>query len=127
MSTEPSTAPKKLLIVDDSKISRMRIHAHFSTNFPDWDIREAVSGDEALELIATFVPNFITMDVNMPGISGFEAVTRLQALNLGIRIVMFTANIQENSRQMATTLNVGFVAKPPTQASLMQAQTYLLG
>ena len=37
----------KLLIVDDSKVSRMRIRAFFSAQCPAWDIQEAGTGDEA--------------------------------------------------------------------------------
>ena len=49
------------------------IRGRFAVLQPDWEVIEAASGDEAVTLVATTKPDFITMDVNMPGISGFEA------------------------------------------------------
>lgn len=116
----------KLLIVDDSKVSRMRIRAFFATHCPAWHIEEAGSGDEALASSTSFLPDFVTMDVNMPGISGFEAAELLMERHPKIHIVMLTANIQDSSRRQAASLRLNFVAKPATEASLQQALAYLL-
>ncbi|MDE2417873.1 MAG: response regulator [Burkholderiales bacterium] len=116
----------KLLIVDDSKVSRMRIRAFFAGHCPAWEIEEAGSGDEAVALASTFRPNFVTMDVNMPGMSGFEAADLLLMHNAAVRVVMLTANIQESSKKLAAARHIGFVAKPPTEASLTQALVFLL-
>ena len=124
---EQVTAPGKLLIVDDSKVSRMRIRAFFAAHCPAWDIQEAGTGDEAIALASTFPPDYVTMDVNMPGMSGFEAADLLLLHNSAVRVVMLTANIQESSKKLAALRHIGFVAKPPTETSLSQALTFLLG
>jgi two-component system chemotaxis response regulator CheY len=124
--TQGTSTPGKLLIVDDSAVSRMRIRAYFTSNCPKWEVLEAKTGDEAVALGASFQPDYVTMDVNMPGISGFDAAQQLMASHPGIRIVMLTANIQDSSKRMASALNVGFVAKPPTEASLSQAHQFLV-
>ena len=117
--------PKRnLLIVDDSKVSRLRIQSYFATVCPHWEIREAGSGDEALVISETFQPDYVTMDVNMPGISGYEAAQKITAGNPKLRIVMLTANIQESSKQMASDLNLHFVAKPIVSASLEKVHQY---
>lgn len=126
MAQDMNTQGGKLLIVDDSKVSRMRIRAFFDNHCPSWLIQEAASGDEALQLCAEFVPDYVTMDVNMPGISGFEAAPRILEINPLARVVMLTANIQESSKQMAASLHLRFVAKPVTEASLQQALNYML-
>lgn len=123
---EQITAPGKLLIVDDSKVSRMRIRAFFVTHCPAWDIQEAETGDEAIALASTFQPDYVTMDVNMPGMSGFEAADLLVLHNPAVRLVMLTANIQESSKKLAAARHIGFVAKPPTEASMSQALAFLL-
>jgi CheY-like chemotaxis protein len=89
-------------------------------------IQEAGTGDEAISMSREFVPDFVTMDVNMPGMNGFEAAPQIIALSPGVRVVMLTANIQESSKQMAASLNLNFVAKPATEASLQQALDYML-
>ena len=116
----------KLMIVDDSKVSRMRIRAFFAAHCPQWSIQEAGSGDEAINMATSDAPDYITMDVNMPGMSGFETAQLMRVYNPKVRIVMLTANIQESSRQVAASLNLNFVAKPATETSLQQALNYLV-
>lgn len=126
MSQEEASLPRRLLIVDDSKVSRMRIRAFFASHCPQWSIQEASSGDEALTMAAEDRPDFVTMDVNMPGMSGFETAQLMLVRDPDIQVVMLTANIQESSRQVAASLRLNFVAKPATEASLQQALDYLL-
>lgn len=126
MSQDETSLVRKLLIVDDSKVSRMIIRTFLSKKCPSWVFQEAGSGDAALAMAAEFHPDFITMDVNMPGISGFEAAERLMASDPQVRIVVLSANIQESSQRMAESLRLSFVAKPATEASLQQALTHLL-
>jgi CheY-like chemotaxis protein len=125
MSLDALPQIPKLLIVDDSKVSRMRIRAFFAAHCPSWHIEEAGSGDEAMASSVGFQPDFVTMDVNMPGISGFETAELLMQRYPKVRVVMLTANIQESSRRQAESLRLKFVAKPATEASLQQALTYL--
>lgn len=126
MSKEAVSLQHKLLIVDDSKVSRMRIRAFFVAHCPQWLLQEAGTGDEALIMAAKDKPDFVTMDVNMPGMSGFETAQLMLARDPDIRIVMLTANIQESSRQVAASLRLNFVAKPVTEVSLQQALDHLL-
>ncbi|WP_371809260.1 response regulator transcription factor [Aquabacterium sp. A08] len=110
----------RLLVVDDSRVSRMIIKGKVASLRPDWEVFEATTGDEALALAPQLRPDFVTMDVNMPGISGFEAAERLRALLPEARIAMLTANIQESSRERAAGMGVKFVQKPVTEAAIQQ-------
>lgn len=127
MSQGEMLLDRKLLVVDDSRVSRMMIRTFFAKRCPSWSILEASSGDEAIGMAKEARPDFVTMDVNMPGINGFEAARQLLALDDQVRIVMLTANIQESSRTEAASLRLSFVAKPATEASLQQALNHLVG
>ncbi len=116
----------KLLIVDDSTVSRLMIRGRIASLQPDWDVIEAGSGDEAVAMVPTAKPDFITMDVNMPGITGFEAVEKIRLTDQRVKIVILTANIQSSSRDKAEQLAAKFVQKPVTQASMQQAIDYFL-
>jgi two-component system, chemotaxis family, chemotaxis protein CheY len=118
MTTKPAPT---LLIVDDSRMSRMLIRAIVADCRPDWILLEAGSGDEALQMIKAQVPDFVSMDVNMPGISGFEAAGRIRLQYPEIRIAMCTANIQESTREAAAKVGLHFVAKPITPQSMASA------
>ena len=116
----------KVLIVDDSSVSRMMIKGRIVGLQPGWEIVEAATGEAAVSLVTADSPDFITMDVNMPGISGFEAVERIREINKTVKIALLTANIQESSREKAATLGVKFVQKPATLAAVQQAIDYFL-
>lgn len=118
---------KKLLIVDDSKVSRMLIRAHVKARFPDWEISEAVNGDEALLMVDKDTPDFCTMDINMPGILGTDAAELMLRKHPNIRVAIFSANIQESFQNRAANLGTIFVAKPITEKSIANALNYFTG
>lgn len=117
-----ATVTHSVLIVDDSRVSRMMIKARMLAVCPDWTYLEAASGDEALKMVAASAPDYLTMDMNMnmPGLTGFEAAEQIRAVAPSVRMVMLTANIQESSRVRAESMGLSFVQKPITDASIKQ-------
>ena len=115
---------KKLLIVDDSKVSRMLIRTHILAQRPEWIISEAVCGEEAIALVDNDLPDYCTMDINMPGISGTDAAELIQSNHPSIKIVIFSANIQETHQNRARALGSILVAKPVTEKSIGLAPDY---
>lgn len=113
-----------LLIVDDSRMSRMLIRAIIADSRPNWRIIEATNGDEAIKMADEQLPDFISMDVNMPGISGLEAAGRIRMRHPDARLVLCTANIQESTREAASRAGIHFVAKPITPKSVADAIAY---
>lgn len=114
-----------LMIVDDSRVSRMMIRARIQAVHPDWTFVEAASGDEAVDMVAQNPPDSLTMDMNMPGLNGFDAAEKVKALAPSVKMVMLTANIQESSRQRAEAMGMKFVQKPITDASIQQVLAFL--
>ena len=103
---------KLILVVDDSRVARMMTRAAIVKLHPDWDIIEAASGEDALTVIALDRPDFVLMDVNMPGIGGLETARQLRQRCPKARISLLTANIQEPIRHQAEEMGVGFMSKP---------------
>lgn len=93
---------------------------------PDWDVIEAATGDEAVAMVSTAQPDYITMDINMPGMNGFEAVEKIRQINQTVKIAILTANIQASSREKAAQLAVHFVQKPATLAAVQLAIDYFV-
>lgn len=119
MTQTPNPMPS-LLIVDDSRMSRMLIRAIVGQKRPDWTMIEAASGEEALLQVETCRPTFVSMDVNMPGMNGLEAAGRIRIRHPEIRIAICTANIQSSTEQESRKLNLFFIKKPVTEASITQ-------
>jgi two-component system, chemotaxis family, chemotaxis protein CheY len=112
---------KKLLIVDDSATSRQIIRNNVSRFRRDWSIFESDNGFDAIEMCEMIKPDCITMDVNMPNMSGLEAAEKILKVHPAIRIVLITANMQEPVRRRATELGMGFVEKPVTEEAVSRA------
>lgn len=120
-------SPKSVLIVDDSRVSRLLIRSLILAQFPHWTLTEAVSGDEALALAAARPFDYCTMDINMPGLQGTEATEQLLKMQPTVRVALFSANIQESQQIRATQLGAQFVAKPVTPKSVALALAYFQG
>ena len=69
--------PIKVLVVEDSPVVRDLI-SYILTTDPDIRvIAAAATGEKAIEAAARLKPDLITMDVNLPGIDGYEATRRI--------------------------------------------------
>lgn len=88
---------------------------------PEWQILEAASGEEGLSQSRENMPDYVTMDMNMPGMDGIEASEKIKQICPATKIVLLTANVQDSSRQKAQALSIAFVAKPITVACIQQA------
>ena len=111
---------KQVLIVDDSKVSRMLIKAMMAAHHSDWQFAEADSGDKALLHIASNPVDLVTMDVNMPGMNGLDAAEQIKAQRPQAFIAMMTANVQSSTRQRAEQIGVHFFGKPITEDIIAQ-------
>lgn len=118
MSTTPI---KSVLVVDDSRVARMLIRNIILSIHPHWIILEAGNGEEAIAQAAQETPNYITMDYNMPDMNGIEVAQRILQNTPKAVIALFTANIQENTRNQAEKTGVGFIGKPITETTIRQA------
>ncbi|MEI7796310.1 MAG: response regulator [Methylococcaceae bacterium] len=118
---------KTVLVVDDSRISRMFIRKHISVKHPDWILTEATTGEEAIEAIEREQPDYCTMDINMPGMLGTDAAKEILAKYPDIRLVIFSANVQETYQHQARALGSILISKPVTEASITLALDYFAG
>lgn len=110
---------KTVLLVDDSRVARMMTRKVIESQRPGWMVVEAATGEEALAALAAARPDFVVLDVNMPGIGGMETARRMRALAPGLPITLLTANIQDPVRHQAEELGVGFLNKPLHEDQLL--------
>lgn len=119
-----TTTSPLLLIVDDSRVARSLLRAQFGDLRPAWRMAEAASGDESLAIVLAASPNYVSMDVNMPGMNGLEAAGRIRLHHPQIRIALCTANIQEGTRASSEKAGIHFAAKPITAKSVADMVAY---
>jgi len=79
----------KLLLIDDEDDVRYSFKRIFSS--PDLVLETAASGEEGIEVIKTFKPDLVLMDVRMGGISGLETLRLIRENDAKLPIIMMTA------------------------------------
>lgn len=68
---------QQILVADDSADIRQIVARLVSTE--GWQVLEAASGVEAVQLARRHRPDLIIMDLNLPGMDGLEVVRQLRA------------------------------------------------
>ena len=116
---------KTILIVDDSRVSRMMIKAIVIDVCPEWNIIEAANGDDALaKSIDIRAIDIMILDFNMPGMDGLTLAAILKEKYPEAQLSLLTANIQDSIQRKADKLGVGFVKKPITQEKIQGIIAY---
>ena len=122
----PAAAPT-VLIVDDSRVSRLVARQYITTLHPGWNVVEAGTGEEALAKAPQVQPQLVLVDVNMPGMGGLACAEQLRALLPAAHISLLTANVQDATRQRASDIGVGFMEKPITPERIARLTALLAG
>jgi DNA-binding NarL/FixJ family response regulator len=92
----PTTGPTRVLLVDDQPLFRRAIGTLLNEQ-PDFSvIGEASNGQEALERARQLSPDVVVMDVEMPVMSGVEAVRLMREELPNTKIVMLTVSESED-------------------------------
>jgi signal transduction histidine kinase/CheY-like chemotaxis protein/HAMP domain-containing protein len=71
-----SAAPTRVLLVEDDAVQRERMRGWLEG--PQWTVREAANGREALDRLKEGKPDVILLDLMMPEMDGFAVVAALQ-------------------------------------------------
>ncbi|AOS43783.1 Sensory transduction protein LytR [Lacunisphaera limnophila] len=117
--TTTATALIRTLIVDDEVLARQNVEALLRSD-PDISVvAQAGNGLQAVEAIREHRPDLVFLDVQMPGISGFEVLARLPA-TLMPQVVFVTAHDQF-ALQAFEVHAVDYVLKPFNRARFAAA------
>lgn len=96
MSVEAPTEPQvSVLVVDDQAPFRLAARAVIKRAEGFELVGEAGTGEEAVELAGELRPDLVLMDINMPGINGIEATSRIVSHEPGA--VVFLCSTYERS------------------------------
>ena len=118
----PPTDPKvRVLVVDDSAIVRDLMTEILRQS--GLDVQVANGGDDALSMLARDRPDVVTLDVDMPGMNGFEVLGNIRARHGDLPVVMLTLRASSEDKARATALGAdAYVVKTQFQeGSLLDA------
>lgn len=116
----------KLLVVDDSNITRRRIERDI--NLPRLTVvGTADNGLEAVRLCQAHQPHVVTLDLTMPHMDGLETISALLAIKSDVHILVISALADKATAIEAICLGAsGFLNKPFTEMELNDALRELL-
>jgi putative two-component system response regulator len=109
-----------VLVVDDGAANRELIEACLAGI--DCEIRTAEDGRTALSMIQDDAPDLVLLDVQMPGMDGYEVCARIKTGPRGalLPVVMITALDQTHDRVMALEAGADdFMSKPVERVELV--------
>ncbi|WP_169979370.1 protein-glutamate methylesterase/protein-glutamine glutaminase [Tautonia rosea] len=109
-----SHRPVRVLIVDDSALMRKMLSEMIRSSSKLEVVGTARDGEEALALADQLRPDVVTLDVEMPGLSGLEVLPRLLEQQ-EVPVVMVSSWTQEGADITLSALELGavdFLPKP---------------
>lgn len=110
------SAPKRVVIVDDSGILRAWLQVVLESDPRLKVVGMAANAEDARRVIKEVTPDVITLDVEMPGMNGLAFLDKLMQLR-PMPVVMFSGATRNNSEATVTALLYGAVdclTKPTT-------------
>jgi len=112
-----SISELKFLLTDDSKVIRNMLKAAL-TEMGAKNIKEASSGEEALEALRHDMYDVVILDVMMTGMTGLQTLEKIRTTqwpNRNVHVFMVTGEAKKEYIQQAAKLGVkGYVVKPFT-------------
>ena len=98
----------KTIIIDDERLARAELKSILSEYTEIDVIDEAQNGDEGIEKIKSLQPDLIFLDVNMPGMTGFEMLKKLDS----IPHVIFVTAYDEFALKAFEVNALNYILKP---------------
>ncbi len=89
-------AKRKILVVDDDPTMVKLINVNLKLN--NYSVVEAISGEQALEVIQTEPLDLVVLDIMMPGVDGWEVLRRIRSNTetQEMPVILVTAKTQDS-------------------------------
>lgn len=81
---------RRILIVDDEEGVCWALEQHLSS--VGYEVKTTASAEQGIELIDTFHPNVIVMDIRLPGMDGLSALKQIKETFPNLPVIIITAH-----------------------------------
>jgi CheY-like chemotaxis protein len=123
-----ATTLARILLVEDNETIRRAFSILLEES--GYEVLQAGSGSEALEISARLVPDLVLMDLGLPDINGLEVTRQLRSdpATSGIVIVAITGRALETDQAACLAAGCsGYLAKPIDTRQLLERIPQFLG
>ena len=101
----------KVLVAEDNPLTLGGLTEVLQTE--GYHVLQAASGAAALELFERETPDFVCLDIMMPGVNGYDLCRRMRAARPQTPIVFITAKSEEMDKVLGLELGADdFIVKP---------------
>ncbi|MEM9920263.1 MAG: LytTR family DNA-binding domain-containing protein, partial [Bacteroidota bacterium] len=108
---------KKIAIIDDEAPARSLLRGYLA-DYPSLVIiGEANNGVDAIQLIREFQPDIVLLDIQMPGMTGFEVLQKLQ----NVPQIIFSTAYDQYALKAFEVNAVDYLLKPYTKERFAKA------
>jgi len=118
----------RVLVVDDAAAVR-RVVSEALASDPAIEVAGvAPTGRLALAKLPQLSPDLVTLDVEMPGMSGLETLAEIRTYYPDLPVIMLSAHTEQGAAVTLEALSLGasdYLAKPTGLSSSEEAQSYL--
>lgn len=127
MISDSSEVKSKILAVDDTPANLEVISETLSD--AGYNVVAAIDGERAIKRLQNYHPDLILLDIQMPGMDGFETCRRIRSnpKTAGIPIIFITANTDTESKVKGFAMGgIDYITKPFEEKEMLaRVKTHL--
>ncbi len=108
-----------ILIVDDSKSARKRIHTAVETSEVECNVLdEAIDGEDGLNKFLKNHPDLLITDIEMPKLNGEELIQKVRQIKPNMPIIVMTSMVNEKTKQTLMANKKVYVLHKPIDTKM---------
>ena len=112
--------PIPVVLVDDEPLTRVALAQALSSSGLEL-VGEAATGEDAIELVVDVHPDVVLMDLQLPGMSGVEAIQQLALLASVSRVLVLTRSEQNRVVEAIIAGASGYILKSAPVEAIISA------
>jgi two-component system chemotaxis response regulator CheY len=112
---------KRFLVADDSRVSRTRIREYIEKMGHEV-VAEAVDGEEAIAKFKEFLPEFVTMDIEMPKKNGIDSAKEILDSYPEAKITLITSVVDKKVTLQALRFGVINILQKPISFEVFEEE-----
>lgn len=115
-----------LLLVDDEKDATEALQMFLELR--GFEVRLAFSGEKGIEAVREKAPDLVLLDLQMPGMNGWQALQQMRQIAPDLRVVILTGSVPDRELEEKAQQGgaLGFITKPIQLEELApQIQSFL--
>ncbi len=117
--SERESRPRPVVLLAEDHEDTRRVYGLILRHF-GFDVEEASTGEEAIELTKSRHPNLVLLDIGLPGIDGWQTgrILKSDPETTGIPLIAFSARIESAADLVGGSTFDGYICKPVSPLEL---------